>query len=301
MEVIAKFSKKPSVAAAKKAACRALHEDAKKDPTSRCIPPNAQCSAKIIAKSSLLLCGKLEAEEIFKAKKIKCNWNFDEGQHVPKGSTICLLEGGCRAILAAERSALNFLIVLSGIASFCNRLSEKYGKWRVAATRKTYPGLANSCKRAVSVGGCLTHRISLGDGILIKDNHLAAIAAQDGCTKAEAIKKALSGFSRKEFVQVEVSSMQEALAAVKSGAKAILVDNLPVLQFRKIARAARKENPAIVIEASGRITMQNAGRYLKAGADFVSMSSTVLGTPPADLSLEIESKPKSPFGKALFL
>lgn len=283
------FNSKPDVALAKKTALASLGRDSKKDITSgACIPAGAVCTGAIVAKSDFVLCGIIEAGTIFAARKVKAMWRFSEGKEVKRGSIVCTISGNCRAALACERTALNYLSLLSGIATKCAKASRKYGKWKIAATRKTLPNLSDSEKRAVLKGRCLTHRMSLADGILVKDNHLAAIMENGKMSKEKAIVAAVSAFKQGEFVEVEVSSAPEAAAAAKAGAKAILVDNVTPQQLAKIAKAARKINRKIIIEASGGITLANAGKYLKAGADFVSTSELTMRIEPANLSLEIQ-------------
>jgi nicotinate-nucleotide pyrophosphorylase (carboxylating) len=148
--------------------------------------------------------------------------------------------------------------------------------------------LSHSEKRAVLLGGCLTHRLDLSDGILVKDNHIAAIMKQARVKKEGAIEIAVGCFGRSEFVEVEVSSVSEALAAAAAGADAILADNVSPAKLRKIAAAVRRADPKIIIEASGGITLENAGAYLKAGADFASTSGLTMKISPANLSLEID-------------
>jgi nicotinate-nucleotide pyrophosphorylase (carboxylating) len=131
--------------------------------------------------------------------------------------------------------------------------------------------------------------MDLSDGILVKDNHLAAIMRTRRVAKEKAIGIAVFALKRTDFVEIEVSSLSEAVAAVKAGAMAILVDNVSPAELRKIANAARKIKRSIIIEASGGITLSDAGRYLKAGADFVSTSELTMAIKPANLSLEIDS------------
>ena len=281
--------RKPSPTIARKNALAALREDARRDATSgKCIPYSLRCSGKIIAKSDFILCGIVEAGAIFSSRKVRTAWKFREGQKVKKGSTVCTVSGNCRAILACERAALNYLSLLSGIATKSAMAAKKFGKWKISATRKTLPLLAHSEKRAVLVGGCLTHRLTLADGLLVKDNHIAAIMNEGKVGAERAIEIICGKFYHGEFVEVEVSSQGAAVAAALSGASAILADNVSPAMLRKIAAAARKANPKIIIEASGGITLKNAGKYLKAGADFVSTSELTMKVEPADLSLEID-------------
>jgi len=285
----AKFIRKASDKEAAATAITALSHDASRDATSlRCIPHDLRCNGRIIAKSSFVLCGVVEADAVLRSRKVAVKWHYEEGEFVRKGSAVSSLSGNCHAMLACERTALNYLMLLSGIATKSRMASEKYGKWKTAATRKTLPGLSDSEKRAVAAGGCLTHRMSLADGILIKDNHIAAIMKKRGCRREEAVRIAVSSFPRSSFVEVEVSSLTEAVAAAKAGAKAILADNVSPAKLRSIAGAARKANRKIIIEASGGITLKNAGAYLRAGADFVSTSELTMKIEPADLSLELD-------------
>lgn len=285
----AKFARNASGREATASAVRALSRDAPRDTTSlRCIPRNLHCSGRIIAKSSFALCGVAEANAVFKSRKVTVKWRYAEGERVEKGSAVSFISGNCRAVLACERTALNYLMLLSGIATKSRMASKKYGKWKIAATRKTLPCLSDSEKRAVAAGGCLTHRLSLADGILVKDNHIAAIMKERGCRREEAVSAAVSSFPHGSFVEVEVSSASEALAAAKAGAKAVLADNVSPAGLRGIAKAVRRINRRIVIEASGGITLKNAGAYLRAGADFVSTSELTMKVEPADLSLELD-------------
>lgn len=284
------FQRKPSNSAAKAVALQALAEDAARDATSeRCISPKQKCTARIIAKSPFMLCGVVEADAIFASRRVRTRWKFSEGQKVRRGSVVCRLSGNARGILACERIALNYLALLSGIATKSAFAARKYGRWRIAATRKTIPLLSSSEKRAVKTGGCLTHRMSLSDGILVKDNHIAAIMKERGIGWAEAIGIAVHSFPKRSFIEVEVSAIPHAIAAVKAGAKVILVDNVPPDKFAAIAKAARRLRSSVIIEASGGITLANAGKYLKAGATFCSTSELATRLSLADLSLRIDS------------
>src|SRR3989344_3288717 len=131
------FQRNPSAAAARKTALEAFREDAAQDITSqRCIPQNLRCTAKIIAKSDFMLCGVLEADAVFKSRKVNVKWNYREGARVKRGSIVCHLSGSARAILACERIALNYLALLSGIATKSASAAKKYGRGENTATRK---------------------------------------------------------------------------------------------------------------------------------------------------------------------
>lgn len=286
---IGNFLQEPGRLHAERIALESLWADASHDITSyRTIAPHFRCKGKIAAESSFTLCGVLEAEAIFRSRLVRASWKFREGQCVKKGKTVCILSGNCRAILACERTALNYLSLLSGIATKCSQASKKYGKRRISATRKTLPRLSDSEKRAVGVGGCLTHRLTLADGILVKDNHIAAIMRERKVGKEGAIRLAIAAFEAGRFVEIEVSSLRGAVAAAKSGAAAVLIDNVSPKKFKKIAAAVRKISKKIVVEASGGITLANAGKYLRAGATFASTSELTMKIEPANLSLEMQ-------------
>jgi len=288
-QIFKRFARRADDDAAKKAALAALRQDAPRDITTQaCLPRNLRCAAKIIAKAPFILCGIVEAGAIFSSRNVDVAWKFPEGQAVKKGQVICSLSGKTSDMLASERTALNYLSLLSGVASKCRKASKRYGRWKISATRKTLPGLSDSEKRAVLLGGCLTHRMSLADGILVKDNHISAICSGKKVARGRAVEIACGCFGHGRFVEVEVSSKEEALAAALCGADALLVDNVTPLVLRKIAGVARKASPKIIIEASGGITLSNAGKYLAAGADFVSTSELTMRIEHADLSLEIE-------------
>lgn len=277
-KILSYFLVMPSLDVCKKAALNALISDGKKDITSNFIPKNYYCKAYILAKSNFYLCGMIEAKEIFKKRNIKTLWKFKEGDYVKKGQKICFLEGNAREILRCERTALNFLSILSGITTKSKKISEKYGKYKVAATRKTHPLLAACEKRAVMIGGCLSHRITLADRILVKDNHLAIL---------RKLKKNPFDLLKNKQAEIEVSNIRDAKLVAIQKFYAILLDNLPIKKFRKIVRVIRKLNKEIIIEASGRIKENEINKYLKAGANIVSTSSLILNSKPADISLEI--------------
>ena len=285
-----KFSPEPSAALAKRTALQALQLDAEKDVTSAgCIPAKLRCSGKIIAKSDFVVCGILEAGAIFRNRGVSARWKLREGQYAKKGAALCSVSGNARDVLACERTALNYLSLLSGIATKSALASRKYGKWKISATRKTLPMLSSSEKRAVRLGGCLTHRPDLSGGILIKDNHISAKMKERGLRRQEAIKEAIESFGGNEFLEVEVSSVSDALAAVEAGAEAILADNASPKRLAAIAEAARKISKKVIVEASGGITLENAGKYLRAGANFASTSELTMNIEPVNLSLEIDS------------
>ncbi|MEK6953742.1 MAG: hypothetical protein AABX01_01950 [Candidatus Micrarchaeota archaeon] len=270
----------------------ALQDDAKLDITTKALGLAGKAHASIIAEEAGVLCGLLEAKAVLDGLRLKAN--FREGGKFLKGDAILEIEGNIAEILKRERTALNYLQVLSGIATETRKLAERIGIGRVAAIRKNHPLLTESEKRAVQMGGGLTHRINLSDGYLIKNTHLEWLGKKEGLSEREAVgvavEKALAYRKKskhKYFVEVEIMSLQEALAAAQTKADAVLVDNQNPVHFAQIASAIRKINRKIIIEASGGITPGNAKAYLKAGADFVSMSYLVMRSRPIGMHLRL--------------
>jgi nicotinate-nucleotide pyrophosphorylase (carboxylating) len=263
--------------------------------------------AVIIAKSDGVLSGVFEAKEVLAAGGLKVEFTKEEGEFIEKGSVVARIVGDVREILARERTALNYLQVLSGIATVCHKLNSRF-PGKVASLRKTHPGLSFSEKRSVLVGGALTHRLGLFDGFLIKDNHLAAVArelfgstqiSEEQKIKAieESLRRAKAYRDRcrlfKCFIEVEVESLAQAKAAavfhMADGVPdIILLDNMSPTDVSICVKAIREiAGFSILIEASGGITPNNLEQYIKAGVDVASMSFLTFNAPPLDFSLKI--------------
>ncbi|RLI07365.1 carboxylating nicotinate-nucleotide diphosphorylase, partial [Candidatus Bathyarchaeota archaeon] len=195
----------------------------------------------------------------------------EEGSRVRPGDVVMRVRGPARALLAAERTALNFLMRMSGIATATHAMVEEARKAnpevRVAATRKTAPGLRAFDKRAVEVGGGDTHRLRLDDCILIKNNHLALVG-----DVGEAVRKAREMASFTKKVEVEVRSPEEAVEAARAGADIIMLDNMTVEEVREALRRLEEEGlrSRVLVEASGRIGLEEAADYAGAGVDIIS-------------------------------
>ncbi|MFH1750873.1 MAG: hypothetical protein ABH863_04295 [Candidatus Micrarchaeota archaeon] len=275
-----------------KRALLALEDDSKSDITTKALELKGRAKAAIVAEEQGILCGLVEA--MAARGKLQCTCSLKEGDNFAKGSEILLLSGDIKEILRRERTMLNYLQLLSGIATQTRSLAERVGRGNVAAIRKNHPLLALSEKRAVQVGGGLAHRLNLSDGYLIKNTHLEWLRERGKMRSEEAVKYAVEKAicHRKKtkkhyFVEVEVTGMDEALAAAITGADAILVDNQTPRRFAHIALSIRKINKNILIEASGGITPENAQDYLKAGADFVSLSHLVMRSRPIGMHLKL--------------
>jgi nicotinate-nucleotide pyrophosphorylase (carboxylating) len=263
----------------------ALDEDAGLgDVTSRAIFPRGHRSrAHVEAGQELVVCGLEVAISVFRRvePRIRAKALARDGQFVRKGQRILEVSGPTEAILTAERTALNFMQRLSGIATLSRRFAEaaKAGGARVVDTRKTTPGFRALEKYAVRCGGCRNHRSSLGEHVLIKDNHIAAagsIAKAIGLTRLEAPHLAL--------IEVEAKTLAEVRAALAGGAGAILLDNMPPALVR---RAVAQIRGRAVVEVSGGVTLGTIGDYSIAGVDVISVGALTHSAPAADMSLTV--------------
>jgi nicotinate-nucleotide pyrophosphorylase (carboxylating) len=269
---------------------RALAEDLGKGDvtTETLIPGNQQGTGFIVAKKEGTLAGMKVAKQVFQRvdSELEVEIFLEDGARVKPGSKVAKVSGSVASILKAERVALNFLQHLSGIASETNRYVEavKGLPVRIMDTRKTTPGLRSLEKYAVKLGGGENHRMNLGDGILIKDNHLAALDSR-GFTLQEIVAKARQNASRQLTVEVEVKTPEEALEAAKAGADIIMLDNMSLQDMRQ---AVKLIHGRALIEASGGITLDNVRAVAETGVDFISIGALTHSARALDISLELE-------------
>ena len=263
--------------------------------------------AEIIVKEEGVIGGVLEARAILEAGGLNVEFLKEEGELVEKGTVIGKVNGDVKQILSRERTALDYLQIMSGIATTCHRLAVQF-PGKVASLRKTHPGLAFSEKRGVRVGGAFTHRLGLFDGFLIKDNHLAAIGRELFATskfteeqKISAIHESLrraEHYRRRHrlfryFIEVEVESLDQALAAAENHRDRgvpdmILLDNMSPGEVERCVKAIREmAGKNVLIEASGGITMENLESFIEKGVDVTSMSSLTLNSRPLDISMKL--------------
>jgi len=295
---------------------RALAEDLSwGDVTTEILIPNDQQGiAFIVAKEQGVLAGVDVAREVFHRvdPELKIDALLKDGAKVDSSSIITRVEGRVASILNSERVALNFLQRLSGIASETNRYVEsvKGLPVRIMDTRKTTPGLRLLEKYAVGVGGGENHRMNLGDGILIKDNHLAALRSR-GLSIKEIVAQArenaslslraapslsLRGVKRRSNLQakqtqieVEVRTVPEAIEAAKAGADIIMLDNMSLEDMRE---AIKLIHSRALIEASGGITLDRVRAVAETGVNFISVGALTHSAKALDISLELESLSK---------
>jgi nicotinate-nucleotide pyrophosphorylase (carboxylating) len=270
---------------------RALAEDcAWADVTTQAlIPSDAEGKASITAKSAGVLAGVEVAGLVFSRvdPSLKFQALLRDGAGLQRGTGIAVVEGKVAGILRGERVSLNFLQRLSGIATETRRYVEAIEgcNARIVDTRKTTPGLRFLEKYAVTVGGGHNHRVHLGDGILIKDNHLAALRSH-GLGLRDIVARAKKNAPHTLKIEVEVTTVEEAVEALEAGADIIMLDNMSVEEMR---RAVKSVGGRVILEASGGITLDNVRAVAETGVDLISIGALTHSVKALDISLELEA------------
>jgi len=258
------------------------------------IPPDLSGKASILVKEKGTLAGGEVARRVFHRidPSLKVKLLIKDGGTVQPGDIIATISGNVISILKAERTALNFLQRLSGIASLTAQyVTETRGlKAQITDTRKTTPGLRLLEKYAVRMGGGHNHRLHLGDAILIKDNHIAALRAL-GMNLRDIITKAKHNVHSGLAVEIEVTNTHEALDAAKAGADIIMLDNMSAHEMRQVVKLVSGQAK---IEASGGITLDNVRQAAMAGVDIISIGALTHSPQALDMSLEIEPQTLKP-------
>ena len=263
---------------------RALQEDvATGDITACLIEENAQASARIITREDGVLCGKAFVNETFQQVDSSCQltWQASDGDAIAADSLLCRITGPARALLTAERTALNFLQLLSGTASTAARYAARVAHTRVTLldTRKTIPGLRLAQKYAVTCGGCDNHRIGLFDAFLIKENHIAAAGG------ISAAVLAARQIAPDKPVEVEVENADELKQALDAGADRIMLDNFSVPDLKA---AVAYTNGRAQLEASGNVTDETLVSIAETGVDLISIGALTKHVTALDLSMRME-------------
>lgn len=244
--------------------------------------------AEVIAKEAGVIAGIEEALTFLESLKLQAEAPVTDGSKIEEKTTIMKIVGDARTLLSTERTLLNLLTRMSGIATTTNRLIKKVRgagyKTRIACTRKVAPGLLYFDKRAVMLGGGDTHRLHMDDLVLIKDNHLAIIG-----NVADAVKKVRNAVSFSKKIEVEVTDVKEALVAAKAGADIVMFDNFSPQQVKEAVALLEREGfrSKVLIEASGRITERNILEYAATGADVLSLGELTDSVKALDMSLEV--------------
>jgi len=274
----------------KRLVSEALAEDlASSDVTTEALVPSEfKGKAYILVKRDGVLAGMDAAREVFRQvdRSARFKAAARDGDKVGKGKVVATIEGKMASILKAERTALNFLQHLSGIATETALYVDAVAgtKAIITDTRKTVPGLRLLEKYAVRVGGGHNHRLNLSDGVLIKDNHLVVLRSC-GVGLGEAVKKARKRAPRTMKVEVEVESVKEAREALSAGADIIMLDNMKLEDMRHIVTMVRGR---ALLEASGGITLDNIRSVAETGVDLISVGALTHSAKALDISLDIE-------------
>ncbi len=259
------------------------------DLTAALVPAEVTATVDVVARSEGVIAGTACATEVFAQldPRVSVRWLVDDGEAVGRGAKLGEVSGPLRSLLTGERTALNFLCHLSGVASLTRRFVEAAGPTaRIWDTRKTLPGLRAVEKSAVRAGGGVNHRGSLSEFVLVKDNHLAGL----GITAAVARARALWPGRTVEVECDRPAQVQEAIAA---GATMVLLDNMTPEMVRACVSMARTTAPAgFLVEVSGGVTLDNVRTYADAGADLLSTSVVTQSAPALDLAFDL--RPDAP-------
>ncbi len=253
------------------------------------VPPDSLSRAVMNARNSLVVAGLAVSEAAFTmvSPQVICERKVADGQLVTPGTPLLVISGPTQAILTAERVALNFIQRLSGVATLTARYVETVGgtKAKILDTRKTTPGLRRLEKYAVKCGGGTNHRIGLYDMVLIKDNHLAALAGEKPNAIAAAVQRARSKYPNLK-VEVEADTLEQARQAAEAGADYVLLDNMKPEQLREAVRIIAGRALA---EASGGVNLSTLRAIAETGVDFISVGALTHSAPAVDIGLDFEA------------
>lgn len=262
---------------------QALQEDgAFRDITSAIIP-NRRVRGAFLAKQALVVCGLDLAHRAFRHVGVAFIPRVRDGRTVNPGAILATVAGPARRVLAGERTALNFVQQLSGVATLTRRFVQMAKPARVYDTRKTTPGLRELEKYAVRCGGGHNHRMGLHDGVMIKDNHIAAIG------DPESLRDRIQDLAAQgQAIVLEASTLDQARLFATFPIRVLMLDNFDVPGLRRAIKAVRKLNPGLEIEASGGINLKTVHSIARTGVDRVSVGALTHSAPAVDISLELE-------------
>ena len=262
---------------------RALEEDlGSGDITALLIPAERRSTARVITREAAVVCGRAWVDEVFRQVDPGCRltWHQEEGSAAAADSVLFSVDGPARALLTAERCALNFLQTLCGTATTARRYAAlvAHTRCRILDTRKTLPGLRYAQKYAVRCGGCTNHRLGLWDAFLIKENHIAA------CGSIEAAIAAARRLAPGKPVEIEVERLEQLHTAIAAGADIVMLDNFTLEAMRE---AVRENNGRVKLEASGGIDDHSLVQVAETGVDFISIGSLTKHCRAIDLSMRL--------------
>ena len=272
-------------AQAREDAARALQEDVGAgDLTAGLIDPARRARARVLAREAAVLCGAPWAEAVLRALDpgAQITWHVAEGQRCAPDQVVLDIEGNARALLSAERTALNFLQLLSAVATKTRAYVNAVAGTRaqIVDTRKTLPGLRLAQKYAVRTGGGVNHRIGLHDAVLIKENH---IAAAGGVTAVLRAAQAVA--AKASFIEIEVETLAQLAEALAAGAKMVLLDNMPLPMLRE---AVALNAGRAILEISGGVTQDGLRALAETGVDRISVGGLTKDVKAIDLSMRFQ-------------
>ncbi len=280
----------PPEAAVREAVDRALEEDLLPlgDLTAALVRAATTARLAVVARQPGVVAGQRCAEQAFAGvdRRIELDWRIPDGVAVAPGDAVAMVAGPLRSILSAERTALNFLCHLSGVATATRRFVDAVAAVdpavRVLDTRKTTPGLRALEKAAVRAGGGHNHRASLSDAVLVKDNHLGGLGIAEAVARARRLWPG-------RLVEIECDRREQVEEACRAGAGAVLLDNMTPEEAAECAALARRVSPGgtVLVEVSGGIDLASAPRYAAAGVDLISVGALTHSVVALDLGLDL--------------
>ena len=249
------------------------------DITSALLPAGAKVVAAIVPRGDGVLAGRVAADETFRQvdPSVAVEWAAGDGDRVLAGRPIATVRGPLRSVLTAERTALNFLCHLSGIATLTRRYADAAAPARIRDTRKTTPGLRALEKAAVRAGGGVNHRGNLSDGILVKDNHLGGLSVEEAVLTARRLWPGRT-------VQVECDTAIQVKSALVVGADLVLLDNMTPAE---VASCVALVAGRCLVEVSGGVTLETVAAYAAAGADLIAVGALTHSAPVLDIGLDL--------------
>lgn len=250
------------------------------------IPAEQKEHARLIAKEDGVIAGLPVIELVFKELKadVQVTFRHQDGDFVQKGDLIAELDGGTRDLLTGERTLLNFIQQLSGVATVAHRFQEvlKVGKTKVLDTRKTIPGFRTMQKYAVRVGGGSNHRMGLFDMVLVKDNHIAACGGV-----LEALEVVKKNNVQNLMVEMEVENLEDLKKLLHKGVDVIMLDNMSNEMMAEALRIIRESGDKVLVEGSGNMTLERAKEIATLGLDFISVGALTHSVKALDISMRI--------------
>jgi len=264
---------------------RALAEDiGPGDLSAGLIDPARRAAAAVISRQQAVLCGADWFTEVFRQidPAVEVQWRMRDGAAIERDQIVCRLSGAARSLLTGERSALNFLQTLSGTATTAQRYAQATAAsaTRILDTRKTLPGLRRAQKYAVRCGGCYNHRMGLFDGILIKENHIAAAGSV-----TDIVRRAKAAAPAGVMIEIEVENLDMLDEALSAGADHIMLDNFSLADMREAVLRSRQRAR---LEVSGDVTLERVAEIAAAGVDFISVGALTKHVQAVDLSMRFE-------------